>query len=1021
MNSEIESLETPLTDKHRLGRHERIALEHSEAIVRILKITQTGTLSNAVQMAVLDICRKVARADVALLVGPGEQDKRVTAASTDPRFGNMTWLDYRDIFALPRRVPDIRRLPWKGVLPKPARDYRSLLSAQVTPTIGRPMTILVLSRRVDAFSRHNGEFLCRVAGILGSALDRSRAMARNTVLSGILDGGSLHMSNSSQPEDASFMALSRDYARIATWQKQTLEITNYLLCEASADIDLAIKNALASTGRMAGSDRTYLFRLQRNRLYNTHEWTAPGIEPMMDRLQGLPVDLLDDWLLAMENRQAVEIPAVDEMDDDSAVKQLLQMQHIRSLLAVPMLRHGRLVGFVGYDSVKEARRFRSMEVDLLQSVANAINVLLDRSDFEKSNEITQQTLAIERDRLRATLAALPDLVLELDCEGRFTDYNEGGTLQPFFSPDIFLGKLAKDVLPADLHALLQQIIRIASERGRFEGTEYCLTIDGQEHWFWTSAAAKTASGDASGYVVVIRDVTLQRSQLNQIRQLGKIAELTSNLVIVTDGEGQIEWVNSAFEKRSGWRLSEVQGKKPGQFLQSTRTDRDVVRAIGEAVNNREPIQVELLNVDRYGSEYWIKKDIQPLLDLSGRLQGFVSVQTDITEIKDLHMRAMQERALAMDAAADGIAISDISGHYNYMNKAHRKMFGLAEGDDIGKICWRDLMPARTAADFIKRNWAQLLENRFWSGRLDGVRINGEQFVRSVSITKQNDGTLIWICRDITQDIADEDAQSLLREELQAAQKWETVSYIASDIAHDLSNFISIISGSIGQLADHVTADTRGLHAIRRIDLAVSSASELLQGLKRLNRRKGPRQLLDLKTIVRETCLLLGTCRIDRHQLEISMPDATCTVFADHTEFLQVMMNLAINACESCIDETGRISIEILDSSNMVIGRKPDVGKHMQDVDYSLVRIVDTGTGIESSVRSSLFRRYFTTKGDSGTGLGLQIVANIVRENNAVLWLESVPGEGTSVTVAWPSGPFGMADQPSARDSPIANA
>jgi CheY-like chemotaxis protein len=100
------------------------------------------------------------------------------------------------------------------------------------------------------------------------------------------------------------------------------------------------------------------------------------------------------------------------------------------------------------------------------------------------------------------------------------------------------------------------------------------------------------------------------------------------------------------------------------------------------------------------------------------------------------------------------------------------------------------------------------------------------------------------------------------------------------------------------------------------------------------------------------------------------------------------------------------------------GRAPDVGRVAPEAGYSVVTISDTGTGIAAEHLPKLFERYFSTKGNAGTGLGMPIVATILRENDAALWVDSKAGAGTSVTVAWPSaGPEPLAGAITRRAGP----
>ena len=175
----------------------------------------------------------------------------------------------------------------------------------------------------------------------------------------------------------------------------------------------------------------------------------------------------------------------------------------------------------------------------------------------------------------------------------------------------------------------------------------------------------------------------ERVRLSEAPRLDEVARLTTNPVVITDRFGCIEWVNSAFETLTGWSLTEVQGCKPGSFLQCANTDSRTIAEIGEAMRAVVPLEVEILNQSRTGQEYWIKMDIQPRFDSSGRHTGFTAVETDIT---DLHFAREQARraeeeanrararlTAALGALQDGFALFDAEDRLVVSNQRYRDL------------------------------------------------------------------------------------------------------------------------------------------------------------------------------------------------------------------------------------------------------------------------------------------------------------------------------------------------------------
>ena len=133
-------------------------------------------------------------------------------------------------------------------------------------------------------------------------------------------------------------------------------------------------------------------------------------------------------------------------------------------------------------------------------------------------------------------------------------------------------------------------------------------------------------------------------------RLSLLARQTSNAVVVTDLARRITWVNAGFERITGYGAAEVLGQSPGQLLQCPDTDPATVQRLREALARAEPICCELINRGRSGRLYWIEIDLQPMHDREGRLDGFIAIQSDITERKQAEA-ALRDSRMVLDRTA----------------------------------------------------------------------------------------------------------------------------------------------------------------------------------------------------------------------------------------------------------------------------------------------------------------------------------------------------------------------------------
>ena len=132
---------------------------------------------------------------------------------------------------------------------------------------------------------------------------------------------------------------------------------------------------------------------------------------------------------------------------------------------------------------------------------------------------------------------------------------------------------------------------------------------------------------------VLDNIDQKTRYKKEIQKLALVAEKTENLIIITDPKGEIEWVNEAFEKVSGYTLAEVIGRKPGSFLQGKDTDKEIVQQISIHLKEQISFRYEILNYSKTGESYWVDVSIQPVFNENNELIHFVAVESDITKRK----------------------------------------------------------------------------------------------------------------------------------------------------------------------------------------------------------------------------------------------------------------------------------------------------------------------------------------------------------------------------------------------------
>jgi PAS domain S-box-containing protein len=142
---------------------------------------------------------------------------------------------------------------------------------------------------------------------------------------------------------------------------------------------------------------------------------------------------------------------------------------------------------------------------------------------------------------------------------------------------------------------------------------------------------------------IVRDVSERKKTENENKRLALVANTTTNMVIITNGEGKIEWVNPAFTRTTGYTTQEVIGKTPGSFLQGPESDPKAIAFMHKKLLKGKGFKdVEIINYTKDGKPYWVSIEVQPIHDRTGKVVQFVAIQSDISERK-AHQQALLDR------------------------------------------------------------------------------------------------------------------------------------------------------------------------------------------------------------------------------------------------------------------------------------------------------------------------------------------------------------------------------------------
>lgn len=180
---------------------------------------------------------------------------------------------------------------------------------------------------------------------------------------------------------------------------------------------------------------------------------------------------------------------------------------------------------------------------------------------------------------------------------------------------------------------------------------------------------------------------LEESTGEELKKLALVASKTNNAIIITNKDGNIEWVNEAYINISGYTSEESLGKNPGTLLHGELTSKETVQEIIEKVKSKEPFTFEIINYHKNGTPYWVSVNLTPVLDENREVTKVIAIQTDVTQRKELEEKFISTYSLQtaiLDVTSYGIISINTHGLITSYNKGAEKMYGYAPEDVINK-------------------------------------------------------------------------------------------------------------------------------------------------------------------------------------------------------------------------------------------------------------------------------------------------------------------------------------------------
>ncbi len=633
-------------------------------------------------------------------------------------------------------------------------------------------------------------------------------------------------------------------------------------------------------------------------------------------------------------------------------------------------------------------------------------------------DITEQKHAEDKlkeseERYRALFDRSLECVYIHDFKGNFIDANDTALqVLGYDRNDLKKYKLSS-LLPKEDLALAVSLFKELMETGYQKQAAEFRVKHKYGHFVYLEAKASLVFQEGKPYAVqgIARDVTQRKKDEEELQKLAMVIHHSSELVNLATLEGQMVFLNQAGGRMLGIDPPDVTHHHVLDVIPESHWDivkNEMLPALRSGTPWEGFLQYRNLKTGRLMDARAMTFPIKD--QKTGKILWLANVSLDITA-QVMAQKQLQES----EARYRGAALA--TGHLIYDYEI-----------ETGKIHWAGAIEAITG--FTPEEFAHV-DIAGWEGKIhpqdrpatvqalaesmknlkdfnmiyrfqckDGQYIHVEDIGGFLADGTGKAVRMFGAMKNITSRIQVEAQMHKLEEQLQQAQKLESIGRLAGGVAHDFNNMLAIIIG----YADILLKDLPETSPVREKTKEILKAAERARDLTRQLLAFARKQTLNMSQLELNQVVvgfekMLRRTLHENIYLKIHLSSDPCFFQGDMGQVEQIILNIAINA-QDAMPNGGTLSIE----TASVDVDQDDAG-HRNEITpgrYVMLAISDTGVGMTRDVLEKIFDPFYTTKEvGKGTGLGLSTVYGIVKQHGGYIHVYSEPGTGTSFKIYFP--------------------
>jgi two-component system cell cycle sensor histidine kinase/response regulator CckA len=352
----------------------------------------------------------------------------------------------------------------------------------------------------------------------------------------------------------------------------------------------------------------------------------------------------------------------------------------------------------------------------------------------------------------------------------------------------------------------------------------------------------------------------------------------------------------------------------------------------------------------------------------------------------------------LEATFDGVVITR-SGVMIDVSEGIERFVGLPREELVGRSVLDVVAPA-SRGEVLQR----IRDQRVGTYEAMAIAAGGELvpvMVATILSTIDGEPVRVAAIRDLREARRREQERRQLELQVERSQRLESLGVLASGIAHDFNNLlVGVLGGAEVLLATLEDPDARA-----QAETILTAGHRAASLTKQMLAYAGRRSLtttapVDLAELWQELRALLDAAISKKAHVELALaPDSV--VLGERAALMQVFMNLLTNASDALEDEPGRIEVTTERLREPGASWKGALGAPVQPGNWVLVRVRDTGAGMDEATQRRIFEPFFTTKA-RGHGLGLGSCLGIVKAHGGAMLVDSAPGSGSTFSIILPA-------------------